>query len=174
MLLSLVFDVICRCFCLKLMVTAVSRAISWLYALHVLPVTSSSTSRTNALSTCLQKNTSLSQSLSGVCGLQQSNPNCTFIRLFPAVLWYCLEGWLIHIKTFSSCVSGQFLFVSFSLTFNVMFWLSETQPLSAPIPVPRYAKNRLIALCKDVAFTVKCTTCAKVLTSHMEARAHFK
>ncbi|XP_043090541.1 E3 SUMO-protein ligase ZNF451 isoform X2 [Puntigrus tetrazona] len=44
---------------------------------------------------------------------------------------------------------------------------------SSPIPVPRYAKNRLIALCKDVAFTVKCTACAKVLTSHMEARAHF-
>ncbi|XP_076830506.1 E3 SUMO-protein ligase ZNF451 isoform X2 [Brachyhypopomus gauderio] len=42
-----------------------------------------------------------------------------------------------------------------------------------PIPVPQYAKNRLIALCKDVAFSVKCSTCSKVLTSHMEAKAHF-
>lgn len=45
---------------------------------------------------------------------------------------------------------------------------------SGPIPVPRYAKNRLIALCKDIAFRVKCTACSKVLTSHMEAKAHFK
>ncbi|KAF7710945.1 E3 SUMO-protein ligase ZNF451 isoform X1 [Silurus meridionalis] len=44
---------------------------------------------------------------------------------------------------------------------------------SGPIPVPRYAKNRLIALCKDVAFRVRCTACSKVLTSHMEAKAHF-
>ncbi|XP_017320131.1 E3 SUMO-protein ligase ZNF451 isoform X1 [Ictalurus punctatus] len=44
---------------------------------------------------------------------------------------------------------------------------------SGPIPVPRYAKNRLIALCKDIAFRVKCTACSKVLTSHMEAKAHF-
>ncbi|XP_073690383.1 E3 SUMO-protein ligase ZNF451 isoform X2 [Garra rufa] len=51
--------------------------------------------------------------------------------------------------------------------------LCETKPSPMPIPVPRYAKNRLIALCKDVGFTVKCTTCSKVLTSHMEARAHF-
>ncbi|KAK2896352.1 hypothetical protein Q8A67_010840 [Cirrhinus molitorella] len=51
--------------------------------------------------------------------------------------------------------------------------LYEKKPSSMPIPVPRYAKNRLIALCKDVGFTVKCTACSKVLTSHMEARAHF-
>ncbi|KAB5582026.1 hypothetical protein PHYPO_G00182460 [Pangasianodon hypophthalmus] len=44
---------------------------------------------------------------------------------------------------------------------------------SGPIPVPRYAKNRLIALCKDIVFRVRCTACSKVLTSHMEAKAHF-
>ncbi|XP_042592020.1 E3 SUMO-protein ligase ZNF451-like isoform X1 [Cyprinus carpio] len=55
-------------------------------------------------------------------------------------------------------------------TQSITLW--EKKP-SVPIPVPRYAKNRLITLCKDIAFTVKCTVCAKVLTSHMEARAHF-
>ncbi|KAM9476483.1 E3 SUMO-protein ligase ZNF451 isoform 3-T4 [Clarias gariepinus] len=44
---------------------------------------------------------------------------------------------------------------------------------SGPIPVPQYAKNRLIALCKDIAFRVRCTACSKVLNSHMEAKAHF-
>lgn len=43
----------------------------------------------------------------------------------------------------------------------------------APIPVPQYVKNRLIALSKEVSFRVKCTICSKVLTSHMEAKAHF-
>ncbi|XP_067277438.1 E3 SUMO-protein ligase ZNF451 [Pseudorasbora parva] len=52
--------------------------------------------------------------------------------------------------------------------------LFEANPSSAvPVPVPRYAKNRLIALCKDISFNVKCTVCSKVLASHMEARAHF-
>ncbi|KAL4640907.1 E3 SUMO-protein ligase ZNF451 isoform X2 [Arapaima gigas] len=44
---------------------------------------------------------------------------------------------------------------------------------ATPVPIPRYAKNRLIALCKEVAFRVRCTLCSKVLSSHMEARAHF-
>ncbi|XP_052469945.1 E3 SUMO-protein ligase ZNF451 isoform X3 [Carassius gibelio] len=57
--------------------------------------------------------------------------------------------------------------------FTQSITLCEMKPLCLPIPVPRYAKNRLIALCKDVDFTVKCTACSKVLTSHMEARAHF-
>ncbi|XP_051772307.1 E3 SUMO-protein ligase ZNF451 isoform X1 [Ctenopharyngodon idella] len=51
--------------------------------------------------------------------------------------------------------------------------LCEAKPSAAPVPVPRYAKNRLIALCKDISFNVKCTACSKVLASHMEARAHF-
>ncbi|KAI4900987.1 hypothetical protein NFI96_032984, partial [Prochilodus magdalenae] len=51
--------------------------------------------------------------------------------------------------------------------------LSDVKSTPLPIPVPRYAKARLIALCKDVAFRVKCTACSKVLTSHMEAKAHF-
>ncbi|XP_050982463.1 E3 SUMO-protein ligase ZNF451 isoform X1 [Labeo rohita] len=57
--------------------------------------------------------------------------------------------------------------------FTQSITLCDTKPSPMPIPVPRYAKNRLIALCKDVSFTVKCTACSKVLTSHMEARAHF-
>ncbi|XP_017549611.1 E3 SUMO-protein ligase ZNF451 isoform X1 [Pygocentrus nattereri] len=51
--------------------------------------------------------------------------------------------------------------------------LSDVKSSAVPIPVPRYVKARLIALCKDVAFNVKCTACSKVLTSHMEAKAHF-
>ncbi|XP_062318979.1 E3 SUMO-protein ligase ZNF451 [Osmerus eperlanus] len=42
-----------------------------------------------------------------------------------------------------------------------------------PVPVPRYARNRLTALCKEVGFRVRCSLCRKVLTSHMEAKAHF-
>ncbi|XP_018604740.2 E3 SUMO-protein ligase ZNF451 isoform X2 [Scleropages formosus] len=50
---------------------------------------------------------------------------------------------------------------------------NDTNATATPIPIPRYAKNRLIALCKEVAFRVRCTLCKKVLGSHMEARAHF-
>lgn len=43
-----------------------------------------------------------------------------------------------------------------------------------PVPVSQYVKNRLIALCKDVTFNVRCSLCHKVLTSHQAAQAHFK
>uniref|UniRef100_A0A3P8YYR6 C2H2-type domain-containing protein n=1 Tax=Esox lucius TaxID=8010 RepID=A0A3P8YYR6_ESOLU len=42
-----------------------------------------------------------------------------------------------------------------------------------PVPIPRYAKNRLIAMCKEVSFSVRCTHCRKAIHSHMEAQAHF-
>ncbi|KAL2083231.1 hypothetical protein ACEWY4_021004 [Coilia grayii] len=48
-----------------------------------------------------------------------------------------------------------------------------SKDVATPVPVPRYAKNRLIALCKEVTFSVRCSGCQKRLTSHMEARAHF-
>ncbi|XP_012672539.2 E3 SUMO-protein ligase ZNF451 isoform X2 [Clupea harengus] len=48
-----------------------------------------------------------------------------------------------------------------------------SKSVATPIPVPRYAKNRLIALCKEVGFSVRCSGCQKRLPSHMEARAHF-
>ncbi|XP_076141501.1 E3 SUMO-protein ligase ZNF451 isoform X1 [Alosa pseudoharengus] len=48
-----------------------------------------------------------------------------------------------------------------------------SKDVATPIPVPRYAKNRLIALCKEVGFSIRCSGCHKRLTSHMEARAHF-
>ncbi|XP_064174078.1 E3 SUMO-protein ligase ZNF451 isoform X2 [Anguilla rostrata] len=52
--------------------------------------------------------------------------------------------------------------------------LSEKTPQAAmPIPVPRYAQNQLIALCKEVPFCVRCSSCRRTLSSHMEARAHF-
>ncbi|KAI1894731.1 hypothetical protein AGOR_G00118770 [Albula goreensis] len=52
--------------------------------------------------------------------------------------------------------------------------MSEGKSSAAvPIPIPRYAKNRLIVLCKEVPFCVRCSSCRKVLSSHMDARAHF-
>ncbi|XP_063047599.1 E3 SUMO-protein ligase ZNF451 isoform X2 [Engraulis encrasicolus] len=48
-----------------------------------------------------------------------------------------------------------------------------SKDVATPVPVPRYAKNRLIALCKDVTSSVRCSGCKKRLASHMEARAHF-
>uniref|UniRef100_A0A3B3QTA3 Zinc finger protein 451 n=1 Tax=Paramormyrops kingsleyae TaxID=1676925 RepID=A0A3B3QTA3_9TELE len=44
---------------------------------------------------------------------------------------------------------------------------------AAPLPIPWYAKTRLIILCKEVAFRVRCSACRKVLASHTEAQAHF-
>ncbi|XP_061084183.1 E3 SUMO-protein ligase ZNF451 isoform X1 [Conger conger] len=57
--------------------------------------------------------------------------------------------------------------------FNQSVSLSETPQTAVPIPVPCYAKNRLIALCKEVPFCVRCTSCRSPLNSHMAARAHF-
>lgn len=44
---------------------------------------------------------------------------------------------------------------------------------AVPVPIPQYAKNRLITLCKDVTFNVRCSLCHKVLISHQAAQAHF-
>lgn len=51
--------------------------------------------------------------------------------------------------------------------------MSETKGRALPVPVPQYARNRLIALCKDTAFTVRCSLCHKILVSHQVAQAHF-
>ncbi|XP_030011607.1 E3 SUMO-protein ligase ZNF451 [Sphaeramia orbicularis] len=51
--------------------------------------------------------------------------------------------------------------------------MTESKGRPLPIPVPQYAKNRLIALCKDAAFNVRCSLCHKVLISHQAAQAHF-
>ncbi|XP_024153638.1 E3 SUMO-protein ligase ZNF451 isoform X1 [Oryzias melastigma] len=51
--------------------------------------------------------------------------------------------------------------------------LKESKEAAMPVPVPQHVKNRLIALCKDTAFTVRCSLCHKVLTSHQVAQAHF-
>lgn len=57
--------------------------------------------------------------------------------------------------------------------FTESFALDETTRRSLPVPVPQHVKNRLIALCKDVAFSVRCSLCHKVLISHQAAQAHF-
>ncbi|XP_017214398.1 E3 SUMO-protein ligase ZNF451 isoform X2 [Danio rerio] len=51
--------------------------------------------------------------------------------------------------------------------------LTEEKASAVPVPVPRFAKQRLIALCKDIGFSVRCTVCSQRLNSHMEATAHF-
>ncbi|XP_077351964.1 E3 SUMO-protein ligase ZNF451 [Festucalex cinctus] len=53
--------------------------------------------------------------------------------------------------------------------------MSDTRGESelVPVPVPQHAKNRLVALCRDTPFTVRCSLCHQVLTSHQAAQAHF-
>lgn len=50
----------------------------------------------------------------------------------------------------------------------------ETKGKALPVPIPQYVKNRLITLCKDIVFHVRCSLCHKVLISHQAAQAHFK
>ncbi|XP_021166845.2 E3 SUMO-protein ligase ZNF451 isoform X1 [Fundulus heteroclitus] len=49
----------------------------------------------------------------------------------------------------------------------------EVKRTAQPVPVPPHVKNRLIALCKDVPFKVRCSLCHQVLVSHQTAQAHF-
>ncbi|CAJ1067499.1 E3 SUMO-protein ligase ZNF451 isoform X1 [Xyrichtys novacula] len=51
--------------------------------------------------------------------------------------------------------------------------MSETKGRALPVPIPQYVKNRLISLCRNTPFSVRCSRCFKVLTSHQTAQAHF-
>ncbi|XP_029305135.1 E3 SUMO-protein ligase ZNF451 [Cottoperca gobio] len=51
--------------------------------------------------------------------------------------------------------------------------MSETKGRPLPVPISQYVKNRLITLCKDATFNVRCSLCHKVLISHQAAQAHF-
>ncbi|XP_029031820.1 E3 SUMO-protein ligase ZNF451 [Betta splendens] len=51
--------------------------------------------------------------------------------------------------------------------------MTESRERALPVPVPQYVKNRLIALCKDAIFNVRCSLCHNVLASHQAAQAHF-
>ncbi|KAG7512230.1 hypothetical protein JOB18_023888 [Solea senegalensis] len=51
--------------------------------------------------------------------------------------------------------------------------MNESRARPQPVAVPQYVKNRLVALCKDVGFNVRCSLCHKVLISHQTAQAHF-
>ncbi|KAM6916229.1 E3 SUMO-protein ligase ZNF451 [Xenentodon cancila] len=57
--------------------------------------------------------------------------------------------------------------------FTESFTMSDSRGAAQPVPVPRHVKNRLIALCRDATFTVRCSLCHKVLSSHQAAQAHF-
>lgn len=52
--------------------------------------------------------------------------------------------------------------------------IKETKGRAMPVPVPTYVKNRLINLCRDTPFTVRCSLCHTVLSTHQNAQAHFK
>ncbi|XP_042357973.1 E3 SUMO-protein ligase ZNF451 isoform X2 [Plectropomus leopardus] len=51
--------------------------------------------------------------------------------------------------------------------------MSETRGKPQPVPISQYVKNRLITLCKEATFNVRCSLCHKVLSSHQAAQAHF-
>lgn len=57
--------------------------------------------------------------------------------------------------------------------FTVSLPMAETKVRPLPVPVPQYVKSRLVTLCKEVVFNVRCSICHKVLTSHQTAQAHF-
>ncbi|KAK9411334.1 zinc finger protein [Crotalus adamanteus] len=58
--------------------------------------------------------------------------------------------------------------------FSQAFKLSDKSGSPLPLPLPAYAKNLLISLCKEVPFQVQCSSCHQVLQSHMELTAHFR
>ncbi|KAJ7341184.1 hypothetical protein JRQ81_005003 [Phrynocephalus forsythii] len=58
--------------------------------------------------------------------------------------------------------------------FSQAFKLDDKPGHPLPLPFPTYAKNLLISLCKEVPFQVKCTSCQRVLRSHVELTAHFR
>lgn len=142
---------------LMLVVMTALRPARWLFALLALPVSSSSTSKMSVSSTWQPRTTSLRQPLYTVSA--------------GALLQATQASHLFH--TYPILYNGQWK-RTWKLVFMVFNIFITEIKTSGPIPVPRYAKNRLIALCKDIAYRVKCTACSKVLTSHMEAKAHFK
>uniref|UniRef100_A0A8C6G9E1 E3 SUMO-protein ligase ZNF451 n=1 Tax=Mus spicilegus TaxID=10103 RepID=A0A8C6G9E1_MUSSI len=58
--------------------------------------------------------------------------------------------------------------------FHQSFKLSDNKGTARPISFPSFAKKRLVSLCKDVPFQVKCVACHQTLRSHMELTAHFR
>ncbi|XP_018119888.1 zinc finger protein 451 L homeolog isoform X1 [Xenopus laevis] len=50
----------------------------------------------------------------------------------------------------------------------------DDKGIPCPVPFPLYVKNVLIALCKDIPFQVKCSSCNQELRSHTELSAHFR
>lgn len=151
---ALMCDCCCSCLPLMLVVMTALRPASWSFASLAPSVSSSSTSKTSVSSTWQPKSTPFSQPLYMVSDdlLQATQAS--------------------HWKNFFYMLSGNEHWSLFDVL-NFYYSIIEMKS-SGPVPVPRYAKNRLIALCKDIAFRVKCTACSKVLTSHMEAKAHFK
>ncbi|KAG8581935.1 hypothetical protein GDO81_007851 [Engystomops pustulosus] len=52
--------------------------------------------------------------------------------------------------------------------------LKDEKGIPCPIPMPAYAKNILVNLCKDIFFQIVCTSCRLELHSYTELTAHFR
>ncbi|XP_073531569.1 E3 SUMO-protein ligase ZNF451 isoform X2 [Phyllobates terribilis] len=52
--------------------------------------------------------------------------------------------------------------------------IKDEKGTPCPIPMPTYAKNVLIGLCKDIHFQIVCTSCRLELRSYTELTAHFR
>lgn len=139
-----------RCPHLLPAVTASLRPINESCVLPVLRATFSSTSVMSVCSTWLPVITSQSHSSWMVTFVLNNN----WIELKKALKKYYMRK-IMWIFYFSPLVK-------------------ETKGRALPVPIPQYVKNRLITLCKDATFSVRCSLCHKVLTSHQAAQAHFK
>ncbi|XP_073421385.1 E3 SUMO-protein ligase ZNF451-like isoform X2 [Dendrobates tinctorius] len=88
----------------------------------------------------------------------------------------------LHIQSFA-CPSCFLLFFQMDECLKHMFAKShfkraivikDQQGPAYPIPMPAYARNVLIGLCKDVHFQTVCTSCRLELRSYTELTAHFR
>lgn len=90
---------------------------------------------------------------------------------------------LLNLMIDLAVIVGCFIFLKEYLAWLVFMIITaqfhfsprkETKGRALPVPIPQYVKNRLITVCKDTVFHVRCSLCHKVLISHQAAQAHFK
>ena len=182
-----------RCPPRTLMVTAGSRPISGSCVLPALPATSSSTSEMSVFSTCQPKTTSQSHLPWLVMSTELCPPLYIVIKTWHIQIveiaainqeilihfnhTLCVKGFIcasVRCKRMRQVEYNKQVRSNQPLPSTLIFLVKESRGAAIPVPVPQRVKNRLIALCKDVAFTVRCSLCHKVLISHQAAQAHFK
>ncbi|XP_056421753.1 E3 SUMO-protein ligase ZNF451 isoform X2 [Hyla sarda] len=64
--------------------------------------------------------------------------------------------------------------MSVSNHFKRTIVFKEAKGVPCPIPMPTFAKNVLIGLCKDIPFRIVCSSCRLELRSCTELNAHFR